>query len=94
MVGVWHLRVARGAGIFSVTVFSEMCYGEFGRPGLISEAGAMSGEPSSACMGSRLPPCVPSHHLTGTVTVVSSLVTSFRAYMAALSHKDTESSKF
>lgn len=80
--------------MFSATVFSEMCYGESGRPGLISEAGAMSGESSSACMGSRLPPCAPSHHLTGTVAAVPSLVISFRAYVAALSHKDTESSEF
>lgn len=91
MVRLWHLRVAKGD---SATVFSEICFGQSDRPGLITEAGAKIGEPSSACMGSGLPPCAPSHHLTGTVTVVSSLVVSFRADVAALSHKDTESSGF
>lgn len=71
-----------------------MCFGQSDRPGLITEAGAKSGEPSSACICSRLLPCAPSHHLTGAVTVVSSLVVSFRADVAALSHKDTESSEF
>lgn len=94
-VGAVAPEGGKGVQVYSLPQSSLRCaMGNLVGPGLISEAGATSGEPSSACMGPRLPPCVPSRHLTGTVAVVASLVIPFRAYVAALSHKDTESGKF